>query len=247
MKRLAQTFALALFVFCSAEVIAQGNFHLGVKGIPQNTWLLNQADSDSGNVAYVSTWNYAYGLSLGYHWNQGIGIQIDVLNSRQGQIKEYGTRSFRVELETALSYLKVPVLFSFSSDPSKKSMFYGNVGPQFSLLQKASYIDEDGMETESITVANVNSPSGFTEVEIKEGFNSLDIGVVFALGGRFMLSESMYLSTGVRLDYGLTDAEDKDFSIDGGGFYVEDRPTTSNALAGFEIGLSYIFGEKLSD
>lgn len=229
MKFLQTTLAVGLISF-SSTLFAQEGFSIGIKGMPQNTWLLNQDDSDAGTFGYVSTWGSAFGIALHNNFGEAAGLEIDILYSQQGQKFELKTPGGDLigEGQTKVTYLKIPVLFAFSSNPGASTQFYGTVGPQFSLLQKAEG-EFDGEEFNDISA----------DVELKDAYSSLDIGAVLSLGAQFSLNDELTLKTGLRLDYGFTDAEDKDLEVDGSPYHEDGRAKTSNALGGLEIGLFY--------
>jgi len=221
---------------CSVASHAQKGFSLGVKGVAQNTWLINETDSDAGSVAYVSTWGSAFGLALRYNFAPGAGIGVDILRSDQGQRREFRSGGMATgEFDFDLTYLKIPVLFTFTSDPEKGAMFYGNIGPQFSLLQEVEIVDLETDEVIDLTAG------GASDAEAEDLYTDLDFGAVLAFGGRFRLGESLFLNTGIRLDYSFNDAEDKDFMVDGELIYDPERASTANATGGIEISLSYLF------
>jgi hypothetical protein len=71
----------------------EGAFRIGAVLLPQNTWLLNQDDSDAGpELDYEVTWGFAGGISASYNFNDYLGVGLDVLYSNQGQ-KYKGTQS----------------------------------------------------------------------------------------------------------------------------------------------------------
>jgi opacity protein-like surface antigen len=220
-------------------VEAQEGFMLGMKGMPQNTWLLNQDDSDAGTFAYISTWGSAFGLAFQYNFGPAAGIGIDLLYSTQGQKSEAKTPGGTSlgEFQTKLTYLKIPVMFAFSSNAEANMQFYGTVGPQFSLIQDASFIDVDSGEETNELFIGVDDMGNAQTVPATDGFTSPDISVVLALGAQFGLTNALILKTGLRLEYGLTDAEDEKYKAD-------DRAKTVNALGALEVGIFYRIGAK---
>ncbi len=89
-----KTWKVAFGVLLIGSIWAQeGAFRIGAVLLPQNTWLLNQDDSDAGpELDYEVTWGFAGGSSASYNFNGYLGVGLDVLYSNQGQ-KYKGTES----------------------------------------------------------------------------------------------------------------------------------------------------------
>jgi hypothetical protein len=215
MKNLLLITALA---FLSTGVMAQQGLHLGVKGAPQSTWMFNADDSDNPNWLFVPTFRYSFGASMAYFFSDAVGLGIDLTYSAQGQRYELND----LNLYTKLNYFKIPVLFQFHSNAESTAMFYLHAGPQFGILMSATgEADIPFLGTQSI--------------DITSAYNSLNIGAVLALGAGFNLTDFLMLTTGLRFDFGLNDAEDKSSIL-----VNSDRRPNHNATAGFEIGLRYV-------
>ncbi len=208
-------FALALGLG-AFTMNAQEGFYIGVKGIPQFSTLLNSDDADDDDLENQTTIGGAFGLGLGYNFTDNFGIAVDGLYSIEGQRREFlGT-----EFTQQLSYIKVPVMFTFSTGPAPVS-FQLKVGPQAHILADAKLLDKDGDELID---------------DITEQYSDFLIGGVLGLGVTFQITDSFLMDAGVRTDIGFVNAEDDE--ADG---YDPDRANTMPLNAGLEIGFRYLF------
>lgn len=169
-------------------MIASAQLLLGVKVMPQTTWMFNQQDSDAGpEFDYNTTFSFAVGGEAGLAFSENVGVGIELLYSSEGQ--KFDT--FDVNFAKKLNYLKIPVLLNLWAPAWHQTSFLAQVGPQASLLLSSALKDANG---NSITDPVAYSTAAF--------------GVVLFLGAS-IATEAGAIVAGLRLDYGLTDAEDK--------------------------------------
>jgi len=231
MKQLVVTIALILF---SIHSFAQKGFEVGVAGQFQNTWIFNDNDLSTGpKLDYKETFGRAFGLQLGFGFNDRHGIRVGVFQSTQGQ--NYITSEDFIELPKAKyfvkqSYLNIPVLYRYVADLKKhNSAFVLHIGPQFGLLQKS-------------TSTAVQSKSPFTnamispEFDSKENYNSMDISAVLGVGTIFRLNKSFHINTMINLAYSVVDIEKADKK------FPAERVTSNHGVVGFQLGLYYLIG-----
>lgn len=135
-------FVLALFA--ANLSFAQKGLEVGLEFTPAVTFIINSEDFAEGDdLDFRGTFGYNTGLSLGYNFNDGLGISSGIIFSRQGQ--NYTTaidgvaKSSQDLFERKLSYIRVPLLLKFNGDPSASSSSYFRIGPHFDFLQGASY------------------------------------------------------------------------------------------------------------
>jgi hypothetical protein len=233
MKKLLSLSLLIVTIAFSAQ--AQKGLHLGIKAIPQSTWMFNNADSDNPEFIYKSTFRSAFGLDADYHFTDGVGAGINLLFSAQGQ--KFEDRDGFFQGFRKLTYLKLPILLNFNTSSESVVMFKGSIGPQFSFPLRAT------LETNSVGFFGSNVSS---ETDIKD-YYKVDIGVVFGFGLGFNITEYLQASLGLRFDGGFTsDDLDAMDSLEGAtlgytGYPVgEDRPSTIQVTGGVEIGFKYI-------
>ena len=123
---------------------AQKGLEVGVEFTPCYTMILNDEDFAAGDeLNFRGTFGYNTGLSLGYNFNDGIGLTSGIIYSQQGQ--NYTTaidgiaKSEQDMFNRTLSYIRVPLLLKFNSDPTASSGSFFRFGPHFDFLQGASY------------------------------------------------------------------------------------------------------------
>ena len=207
--------AIAAFAM-NNQANAQKGFSVSVKATPQFSFLQNKDDRDNNSIDKKATFNASFGAGAGYNFTDKLGAGMDVLYSMQGQ--RYKTNGF--EVNQKVNYLKVPVYFSYISNPSKTVSFTGKIGPQVSFLTGSKLTDNDGNNIKSDT---------------KDLYKNVTFGGMAAAGAQFKLDKKLYLTTMARFDYDFTNAEDHNKS-----FYPAGRAKTYNMTTGLEVGLKYI-------
>lgn len=245
--------ALAAALLMGGVWAQEGTFKIGVVGLPQITWLLNQDDSDAGpNLDYVSTWGFAGGLTAAYNFTDYLGVGLDVLYSSQGQKYKGTVSGADWTAQTSLNYLKLPLLFRFNSDPNSPVQFNFFIGPQLNYLlsykdrfESKSSISSERAEvsgTEYVYTITVGGVSTTDKEELTEyAYKRLSFGAALGLGVGFKLTDELQLTLHFRGDYAFGDAENKNAEIDHtshGGMhqapYWEFKPKYSGAPAGYK-------------
>ncbi len=241
-------------------------FRVGVALLPQNTWLLNQDDSDAGpELDYEVTWGFAGGLSASYHFSDYIGVGLDVLYSRQGQKYKGTVAGTAYTAQTNLNYLRLPLLLRFSTDPEAPVQFNAFLGPQLSLL--LSYQDKvqariSTQEVSGTTITTTITGMGSSTENLDQTIYKKSLfGGVFGLGMGIRAGESILITIHFRGDYAFGDAENKEAKIlhtGHTGNYWENkpkyggsvvpvgykRPNTTAVTGGFQLGVYYTIGGR---
>ncbi len=207
---------ITLAILVSTSSYAQRGLYFGIKGIPQISMLLNESDTDNDALDRPLTLGGAFGVGAGINLTDYFGVGVDLLYSVEGQRYETGGTETRQRLE----YFKLPVMLTLNSNPNNAAMFLFKVGPQFSLLNKASLQDEDG---DKIIANNKNAYTEFL------------VGGVAYLGTSVHITESLFLDAGIRADLQFINSEEDDSDLFDG-----DRADTKPFNAGVEIGLRFV-------
>ena len=240
---------LIILIFSSGTGLAQKGFTLGFKAIPHTTMMLNADDSDAPKdvFTYKRTWGMAGGPSFGYNFHDKFGVSADFLYSTQGQKSTYiNSREEEVTQNTRLQYIKMPILFTFSTyNEFDKIMFSAGLGFQGSILTHARYYNDDQSYVPDVALFdNVSDyPNTYSQ------YNVLDYGPVVEAGINMKLKYNVMANLRLRADYSLADAENKDanYRITNAGstnivdIYNSERAKTTNVTAGLLIGITYIF------
>ena len=216
-KFLMSAFAIAMLTGVGSNAMAQKGFNLSVKATPQFSFIQNSDDNDDSNIKRNATFNTNFGIGAGYNFNGNMGVGADVLYSLQGQKYEVSG----ADLEQKLEYVKVPVFFSYNTDASKTTSFYGKIGPQVSFLTNAKITAPDGNDA---------------FLENKNRYEDVTFGAMANAGVQFKLSPNIFLQTGLNFDYDFSNIENKNFPV-----VIAGRANSYNMTAGVQIGLKYQF------
>lgn len=197
------------------NVNAQKGFNLSVKATPEFSFLLNKDDNDNHLYNSKATFNTNFGIGAGYNFTEKLGVAIDVLYSMQGQKYKLSGR----EYDQKVNYIKVPLYFTYNSNPAKLISFSGKIGPQASFLSTSKLTYNNGKDS----VGNTNAR-----------YEKATFGGAAEAGIQLRMDRNLFLTAGVRFDVDFTNAEDKDYSS-----YPAGRAKTYNMTSGLEVGLKY--------
>lgn len=244
--------ALLTIGFALSVIAAQAqDFRLGITGGLNSTWLLNQNVFDQNDgLDVASTFGGRFGIEGIYSFTEKVGFSLGV-NFISGHNQKYtgdnnGPIKLNGDSKTMLKYIDVPLMFRLTSGNGS----YFELGPQLGFLSSAK---EDFK-------SDVNSAFDYSGKDVKFGFNSTNVAFVFGFGADIDVSESIYVTTGLRLGYGFTDStiefdsvdeynnENKD-NLENTSVYgantndkgVWDYQETNRAFAGLHLGVSYKF------
>jgi opacity protein-like surface antigen len=213
MKKLLTVTLLVFSMTATLSLNAQKGFSVSVKGTPQFTWMNNSDDNDNNSYDSKSKFAANFGVGTQYNFNRNIGVGLDVLYSLQG--RKYDLDGG--EYDQKNDYIKIPVFFSYNTDPAKKIAFVGKLGPQLSILTNSKL---DG--------------GNFAKADTKAQYEDISFGAMANAGVQFAIAKNIYLNTGVRFDYDFTNAEDDSYPS-----YPTGRAKTYNSSLGLEVGLKY--------
>lgn len=248
-------FAACALSLLSASSFAQKGFDFGIRLGAHASAMLNSTDQEAGKeLDFAVKPAMAFGIGAGYNFNNHMGVGIDILYSSQGQgykgnldsTTTDGVYSQNIAIQafannialngdytakTTLSCLKIPILFRYGGDNTKKSYFSMFIGPQINILSGVKY-----------TVNDKDAPTTDLSLKNEEAYNKTTFDAVLGLGAGFNLSSSLTLTAHLRLDYGLSDIENKNAKfelIGSNNYYGTGRAATHNATGGLMVGLNY--------
>ncbi len=224
MKKLLALSAIVLLSITGAY--AQKGFHAGLEGEFNAVFIVNQETYGGTELHYAATTGGAGGVVLGYNFDQHFGLQLEGLYGNQGQHYDLQVaNSPTIYRKVDLVYIHYPFFIKYNGGAQYPTRFFIMAGPQYSALNKATIYYDDGT-SKSTTDAKNRFQSGSWEI-------------AFELGSDFTIYKGLYASTGIRINYGLTD-------INAPGFRIPDRngiyKASTNAWGGINIGLHYVFG-----
>lgn len=201
----------------ATNVNAQKGFNVSVKATPEFSFLLNKTDNDNKLYKSKATFNTNFGIGAGYNFTKNIGVAINGLYSLQGQKYELSGREYNQKVD----YIKVPLYFTYNSNPEKLISFSGKIGPQVSFLSSSKLTYNNGKDS----VGNTNSR-----------YEKSAFGGAAVAGIQMRIDRNLYLTAAARFDVDFTNAEDKDYKS-----YPAGRADTYNMTSGLEVGLKYNF------
>jgi hypothetical protein len=250
--------AVSAMSFLAVQSFAQTGFDFGLKGEFQSSSLVNAQDLAAGNeLNFKDRPALAGGVGAGYSFTKHIGAEIDILYSPEGSeytgltslITNQDSKTLCPEFQTLatqnnipfngnytadvfLNYIKIPFLFRFNMNNTKRVFFSLFIGPQIDLLSSAT-IKING-QTASLAADNLTATDVYKKTEV-DGVLGLGLGV--------NLTKNLVLTGHLRFDYGFGDAENKSETYSSGGttydFYNPKRVATNNATGGGMISLNY--------
>ncbi|MEM0998369.1 MAG: porin family protein [Bacteroidota bacterium] len=222
------------YLFCwlmlaAAVLRAQDGIHVSLMGAPQNTWIFNRQPLDTArtNFDYEITWGFAGMLELGYNFGPPFGLRTGAIYSSQGQRFTSNDSTGRsIATRRQLTYLKIPLLLHFNSDPGPV-MFTLEVGPQIGLLLN-SEVSDDG------------TPVIFP-FDADQLYQVNDISFAWSIGAAFALTKGVQFVIQHRGDYSLFDVENKSFTFQGQTIYDINRDRALNCTLGIMAGFDFSF------
>lgn len=221
MKR---TLLASLASLAALVATAQKGPHIGAHALFNSVWIIHQESYGAEEYDYTLKTAPGFGLVAGYNFTTHLGLQaqLDFIKAGQNYKSSKGTGFVR---KYDLSYTAVPILLKYTSGEGMVR-FYGQIGPQFEFLSKATITAADSTGANSITI------------DAKNRFSSSDVGVNFGLGANIYIVPALYINAGLAFYYGFNDINTAAFRIP--------RPSnhqytaSHNGLGGVDVGLHYI-------
>jgi hypothetical protein len=204
---------------------AQKGFHAGLEGEFNAIFIMNQETYGETELHYAATTGGAGGVVLGYNFDKHFGLQIEGLYAKQGQNYDLQVvNSPTIYRSVDLVYIHYPFFIKYNGGAQYATRFYIMAGPEYSILNKASISYDNG--------------SGKSTMDAMNRFEKSSWEAAFELGSDFTIYKGLYASTGIRLNYGLTDINAPDYRMpDRNGIYK----ASTNVWGGVNIGLHYVF------
>lgn len=241
------TFMFVSFAVISVSAQKAQHFEVGVQGGFGSHWIINQNNYGMQEMDYEYTWGGGFNFQAGYNFNENIGVFAEVGVLKQGQ--DYKDDSFmqqdiEVKRTVDMQYLNVPVFFKYSAG-NTKAHFRLLVGPQFGFLQKAEQeylVNDVNIEGEFELTNKEGKKFDPAAKDLKERYNSMDISAVLDLGADiFVVDNILYLSTGARMFYGLTDINATEYQMEN---YDGNYEPSHHAGGTLYFGVHYIIAGK---
>lgn len=257
---------LALFLLAAQFGFAQKGLEFGVTFTPATSWIINDEDFAQGDeMDLQATFGYNAGAHLGFNFSEGMGLQLGLNLSQQGQ--NYINKASSNDKATMdvysrkLTYVRVPLMIKFNGDPTASSSSFFRLGPHVDFLTKAVYNYEAKNDNLLYLTAN-REDIDLTQVEKNSSenykiYNDVVIGATLEMGGSVNIDEHMKVLFLLHLSGSLTNPEGEE-SYDAGAAvsgllnanpsaFPDDantgtRGTAYNLMGGLTVGLTYTIG-----
>jgi opacity protein-like surface antigen len=214
-KAILFSVAAAITSMTATTATAQKGFYVGAQGAGQVSVMANKTDVDKNGTDYESKMGKTIGIGGGYNFNEHMGVGTEVMYSTMKQkFTDNGS-----SITQKFNYLKVPVLFTYNTNPAKKFMFTAKAGPQLGILLKSEISEASNRERNGDT---------------KDQYKKVTFGAMAGAGVRMKVTDHISLDAGLRFDGSIGDTENKDYKG-----YAPGRAKSHDLNAGLEVGVKY--------
>ncbi len=239
MKKLVFILAGILLLSFSSNAQKGKELIIGVGGSLSSVWIQNQNFYGEPEIEYAAKMGYAGSFNLGYNFTENISVITELQYSLQGQKydgkQNFNGNNYDVTRDISLTYFNVPLFFKYAFGTAD-TKFRFMIGPQIGILMDATqeYL-RDGERIQ--TVIETNDFEFVTdEPDIKDRFESNDIGLAFDVGADIHVSDQFYISPGFRINYGFNDINAETFRLND----IDGEYTPShNFVGGLYISINY--------
>jgi hypothetical protein len=242
--------------------------HFGVTSGVNTTIILDQGLLDDPRYNSTYTYNFSpIGVAAGVDFGPRFGLQLESILTNQEQIFEVIDIAKTVvgERKIDIQSVNIPLLFKFMTGNSNRARMNFSLGPQLSFITAGKETLEYAASTQEIP-AGVAIPEGAEEngdgtynvpamskTELLstaadsqvEKFKNTQVQLAGNIGVDIDLTHNIYLTTGIRINYSLTDMRnDELISIlkQGGNLSEDIFGRRANLLIGFQLGVHYMLG-----
>ncbi|MBN8578598.1 MAG: outer membrane beta-barrel protein [Cytophagales bacterium] len=247
---------------------AFGQVHIGATTAYNATFVLDKGLSE--DPRYNSTYTYQIapiGFNFGVDIGRKFGLQLESILSNQGQIYELVNVADQIagQRKIDLQYINLPLMFKFMGGGNGRARTNFNLGPQMSILTKATeslqanageYKIPEGLTIDDIRTdfpnAEATGSGTYTISDVPKkdlltkqanDFKNAEFQLAAAFGVDIDLSKHIYLSTQIRANYSLTDMRNGDvINAIKNGNTSDIFGGRANFLVGVQLGLHYYFG-----
>jgi hypothetical protein len=240
--------------FLSTASLAFGQedgFELGLKTGLNNTWIIldNEIPDNEHHDEHFNVKVAPIGISAGYKFNDQTSIMVEGFWSKQGAnfdlLNDNGGKVGEKEIK--LDYIVVPLLFKFTGEGETRFALQLGAQAAFQIKgeetntfnQDVNYIKTWNQQPKTILAGKyiLSSTESTPNDANHSTFNDIDYNLVADIGMEHDLSETCYLSVGLRLAYGFKDIM-KDESITYQ-FDPDKFTLRYNATGGLHVGLHW--------
>ncbi|MEJ1240653.1 outer membrane beta-barrel protein [Chryseolinea sp. T2] len=252
-------------------VNGQVDVHLGVTTAFNATFVLDDGLSQAPRYRPQQTFKWApIGFNAGIDLSRGFGLSLESILAKQGQIYDIINVADQVVGQRNIQYecLQLPLLMRFMSKGNSGVRGNFNLGPQLSILTRASEIIQYSASTQTFP-KGATLPAGATDVtshpdgsvtatvpaqspkelasKETESFKNAEFQIAAAVGMDIDLARHFYLTVQARGNYSVTDLRNSD-AIEAlkQGKSSDVFGKRANLTAGVQMGLHFVFGSTRS-
>lgn len=182
---------------------------------------------------------FCFGITFEKNWNEHWGIKTGMEYAKQTEKYIYNDKSVdNRKFILSFDYFKIPLTLQYYY-PLKENLFLTlNQGIQFSTLFYFKTIDSDVFGISTFT-SNYSERIVYSDSSQNSYYNGNNhmykeslFGVIGSIGFKYFVSNRISLSSNLRYEYDLTDADKTNLKV------VNGRPT-HNFRIGLELGFQY--------
>jgi hypothetical protein len=264
---------LMCICFLGGASIAKGQVgvHVGMTTAFNATFVLDEGLSQAARYRSQQTYKWApIGFNAGIDLSRGFGLSLESILAKQGQIYDIINVADQVVGQRNIQYecLQIPLLMRFMGKGNSGVRGNFNLGPQLSLLTRASEIIQYSASTQTFpkgaalpTGASdiVTHPDGSVTASVPaqnpkelaskqaESFKNAEFQIAAAVGMDIDLARHFYLTVQARGNYSITDLRNED-AIEAikQGNSSDIFGKRANLTAGIQMGLHFVFGSTRS-
>lgn len=265
-------FLLCLSLLCVASV-AQGQVgvHVGLTTAFNATFVLDEGLAQAPRYRSQQTYKWApIGFNAGVDLTRGFGLSLESIMAKQGQIYDIINVADQVVGQRNIQYecLQLPLLMRFMSKGNSGVRANFNLGPQLSILTRASEIVQYSASTQTFPKGAtlpagasdvVTHPDGSVSASVPaqnpkelaskeaESFKNTEFQIAAAFGMDIDLARHFYLTVQARGNYSVTDMRNGD-AIEAlkQGNSSDIFGKRANLMIGVQTGLHFVFGSTRS-
>jgi len=268
----SRTFLLCVCLTAVASV-AQGqvDVHVGLTTAFNATFVLDDGLSQAPRYRSQQTYKWApIGFNAGVDLSRGFGLSLESIMAKQGQIYDIINTADQIVGQRNIQYecLQIPLLMRFMSKGNAGVRGNFNLGPQLSILTRASEIIQYSASTQTFP-KGATLPAGADNVVVHpdgsatasvppqsakelagkeaESFKNAEFQIAAAFGMDIDLARHFYLTVQARGNYSITDMRNAD-AIEAlkQGNSSDVFGKRANMTVGIQTGLHYVFGSTRS-
>jgi len=250
---------------------AQVGVHVGVTTGFNATFVLDDGLSQAPRYKSQMTYKWApIGFNAGVDLSRGSGLSLESIMAKQGQIYDIINIADQVVGQRNIQYecLQLPLLMRFMSKGNSGVRGNFNLGPQLSILTRASEIIQYSASTQTFPKGAtlpagasgvVTHPDGSMTASVPaqspkelaskqaQSFKNADFQIAAAFGLDIDVARHFYLTVQARGNYSITDTRNSDvIEALKQGKSSDVFGKRANLTAGVQMGLHYVFGSTRS-